>query len=126
MDCRPPDSSAHGILQARILVAIPFSRGIVLIQGSNLGLLHFRQIFLPSEPQGKLKVKVIQSCLTLCDSKDYPTRLLCPWDSLHRNIRVGNHSLLQGDLPNPGIQPRSPALQADSLPSEPVTNHEII
>ena len=24
-----------------------------------------------------------------------------------------------GDLPNPGIQPRSPALQADSLPSEP-------
>ena len=26
------------------------------------------------------------------------------------------HSL--GDLPNPGIEPRSPALQADSLPSE--------
>ena len=24
-----------------------------------------------------------------------------------------------GDLPNPGIQPRSPALQADSLPAEP-------
>ena len=24
-----------------------------------------------------------------------------------------------GDLPNPGIQPRSPALQADSLSSEP-------
>ena len=29
MDCSPPDSSVHGILQARILekVAIPFSRG---------------------------------------------------------------------------------------------------
>ena len=25
----------------------------------------------------------------------------------------------QGDLPNPGIEPRSPALQADALPSEP-------
>ena len=25
-----------------------------------------------------------------------------------------------GDLPNPGIEPRSPALQADSLPSEPL------
>ena len=24
-----------------------------------------------------------------------------------------------GDLPNPGIEPRSPALEADSLPSEP-------
>ena len=31
---------------------------------------------------------------------------------------MGCHALLQ-DLPNPGIQPRSPALQADSLPSEP-------
>jgi len=24
-----------------------------------------------------------------------------------------------GDLPNPGIEPRSPSLQADSLPSQP-------
>ena len=24
-----------------------------------------------------------------------------------------------GDLPNPGIEPRSPTLQADTLPSEP-------
>ena len=24
-----------------------------------------------------------------------------------------------GDLPNPGIKPRSPALQADSLPAQP-------
>ena len=34
-----------------------------------------------------------------------------------------------GDLPNPGIEPRSPALQADSLPSEPpcmVTNLDSI
>jgi len=39
MDCGPPGSSVHGILQARILewVAIPFSRGL------NLGLLHYRQ-----------------------------------------------------------------------------------
>ena len=27
---------------------------------------------------------------------------------------------LPGDLPNPGIKPRSPTLQADSLPSEPL------
>ena len=30
--------------------------------------------------------------------------------------------LSPGDLPNPGIKPRSPALQADSLPSEPPEN----
>ena len=28
-----------------------------------------------------------------------------------------------GDLPDPGIELRSPALQADSLPSEPPGNH---
>ena len=51
MDCSPPDSSVHGILQARIL--------------------------------------------------EY---LSCP---------------PPGDLPNPGMEPGSPTLQADSLPSEP-------
>ena len=40
-------------------------------------------------------------------------------DSPGKNTGVGCHALLQGDLPNPGIEPRSHALQADSLPSEP-------
>ena len=26
---------------------------------------------------------------------------------------------IQGDLPNPGIEPKSPTLQVDSLPAEP-------
>ena len=30
------------------------------------------------------------------------------------------HSLLQGNLPDSGTEPGSPALQADSLPSEPL------
>ena len=56
MDCSPPGSSDHGILQARILVAIVQSsltgvgcrsllQGIFLTQGSNS---------LPSEPPAKL------------------------------------------------------------------------
>ena len=32
---------------------------------------------------------------------------------------MGCHSLLQGNLPNPKIEPGSPELQAYSLPSEP-------
>ena len=36
-----------------------------------------------------------------------------------RNTGVGGHALLQGNLPNPGVELRSPALQVDSLPSEP-------
>ena len=35
---------------------------------------------------------------------------------------VGSHSLLQGNLPDQGIKPWSPALQADSLSSEPTGN----
>ena len=48
----------------------------------------------------------------------WSTRLLCPWDSPGKNTEVGSHSLW-GNLPNLGIEPRSPALQADFLPSEP-------
>ena len=47
MDCSPPGSLVHGILQARILewVAMPaLLQGIFLTQELNLGLLHFRQI----------------------------------------------------------------------------------
>ena len=55
--------------------------------------------------------------------------LLCPWNSLGRNIRVDCHCLIQGikpglplpypgDRPNPGIKPESSTLQADSLLSE--------
>ena len=58
-----------------------------------------------------MKVKVAQSCLTLCD----------PLDSTVHGIpqASGNPFPSPGDLPNPGIKPRSPALQADSLPAEP-------
>ena len=43
VDCSPPGSSVHAILQARILewVAVPFCRGSS--QGSNPDLLHCRQ-----------------------------------------------------------------------------------
>ena len=40
-------------------------------------------------------------------------------DSPGKNTGVGCHALLLGVLLNPGIEPRSPALQADSLLSEP-------
>ena len=48
-----------------------------------------------------------------------PTRLLCPWGFSRRECWSGLPCPPLGDLPNPGIEPRSPALQADSLPSEP-------
>ena len=35
------------------------------------------------------------------------TRLLSPWDSPGKNTGVGCHALPPGDLPDPGIEPKS-------------------
>ena len=42
-----------------------------------------------------------------------------PGDFLGMNTGVGCHCPPPGHLSNPGIKPRSPAFQEDSLPSEP-------
>ena len=98
-----PDSSVHGISQARILewVAILF-QGIFLTQGSNLcclHLLHYRLILYPLSHLGMLFSD--QSCPILCDP------MVCPWNSLGKNTGVGCHSLLQGIFltqeSNPGL-----------------------
>ena len=65
-----------------------------------------------------------QSCQTLCD----PVDCSLPGSSIHgipqaRFSRQEYWSGLPfpspGDLPNPGIEPRSPTLEADALNSEP-------
>ena len=48
------------------------------------------------------------------------TRLLCPWGFSRQASWNGLSCPLPGALPNPGIQPRSPALQANSLQTEPL------
>ena len=63
---------------------------------------------------------VTQSCLTLWNAMDCSP----PGSSVHggspgKHTGVGCHALPPGDLPNPGIEPRSPALQEDLLLSEP-------
>ena len=54
-----------------------------------------------------------------CDPKDYSL----PGSSVHgfSQARILESVAISssGDLPDPGIKPRSPALQADSLPMEP-------
>ena len=63
---------------------------------------------------------VAQSCPTLCN----PWNCNPPSPSLHgdclgKNTGSGLPRPPPGDLPNLGVEPRSPALQADSLPSKP-------
>ena len=67
----------------------------------------------------KVKVLVSKSSLALCDSMDCSL----PGSSIHGILQQEYWSGVSfpspEDLPVPGIKPRSPALQADSLPSEP-------
>ena len=62
---------------------------------------------------------VVQSCLTLCDPMDCSP----PGSSVHGILQARTLEWVAcpppGDLPDPGIKPRSSALQADSLLSEP-------
>ena len=74
---------------------------------------------------------VYVSCWVVSDSLTPCTVALCPWDSLGKNTGLVCHfflqailecvviSLLQGNLPDPGLEPMSPALKADLLLSEP-------
>ena len=48
-----------------------------------------------------------------------PARLLCPWEFSRQEYWSGLPCPPPGDLPNPGIKHRSPALQVDSLQTEP-------
>ena len=55
---------------------------------------------------------------------DILVECLSPWNTLTLPVKKDEYwSRLQfpspGDLPDPGIEPRSPVLQADTLPSEP-------
>ena len=60
-----------------------------------------------------MKVKVAQSCPTLCDPMDYTVHGI-----LQAKILEWVAFSFPGHLPNPGIKPRSPALQVNSLPAE--------
>ena len=67
-------------------------------------------------------VLVARSCPTLCD----PMNSSLPGSSVDEILQARILSGLPfpslADLPNPGIELGSPALQADSLPSEPPGN----
>ena len=52
----------------------------------------------------KVKMKVAQSCQTLCD----PMNLYSPWNSPGQNTGVGRLSLLQGIFPTQGLNPSLP------------------
>ena len=68
----------------------------------------------------KVEVLVTQSCLTLCDPMDYVAQQAPLSMAFSRQeYWSGQPFPSPGDLPNPEIEPRSLALQVDSLLSKP-------
>ena len=59
---------------------------------------------------------VTQLCPTLCNHMDCSCQ--ATWNSPGKNIGVGSPFSSPGDLPDPGIKPRSLSLLVNSLPSE--------
>ena len=58
-------------------------------------------------------------CPTLWPHGLKPARLLCPWGFSRQEYWSGLLCPPPGDLANPGIKPRFPTLQTDSLPCDP-------
>ena len=109
MDCSPPGSCIHGDSPGKN-TGVGFHtllQGIFPTQGSNPGLPCGRQILYHLSHQGSPWIlKWIAYAFTVQGI------LLAEYWS-------GQPFPYPGDLPNPGIEPRCPALQVDSLPSEP-------
>ena len=68
---------------------------------------------------------VAQLCLTLFHPIDCSMPGSSMWGFLRQEYWRGLPCPLPRDLPNPGIEPRYPALQADSLPIEPPVKPKI-
>ena len=142
------DYTVHGIFQARILewVTFPFSRGSSqtrnrtqvsciagrffiswgtreakqnkLVKGKTSQIISFKLKAKNVQCNQRLKRKKKGKSMTLWDHIGY--RL--PSASVHGISKQECWSGLPfpspGDLPDPGIEPRSPALLADDLPTE--------
>ena len=144
MDYRPLGSPVHGILQARKMkwIAIPFSRGsywpkdqtwVSCTAGRFFTIWAIKEAYAAS--QCGLLYAIITPVFSICavlsrsvlsDSLRphglQPTRLLCTWEFSREEYWSALPCPPPGKLPNPGIEPASlasPALQADSLPTEP-------
>ena len=130
MDYRPPGSSVHGILQARLLEWVAFSPpGDLPDPGSNTRLLHLRwqvdslRLAPPRKPFRALERKKVKLLSRV-------RLFVTPWTVAYQAPLSMGFSRQEywsglpfpspGDLPDPGIKPGSPTLEADALTSEPL------
>ena len=114
MNWTSPGSSVYGILQLRILewVVLLSSRWSSQPRDRTYisCLLYWQASSLPLVPP-ESESEVAQLCPTPCDPMDCSL----PSSSVHGIFQTR----VQGNLPDLGIEPGSPMMQANALPSEP-------
>ena len=125
IDCSPPGFAVHRILQARILewVAIPFSRGSSWRRDWTR-VSHVAGRFFNVWATREAHTRVVE-----LKSLSRVQLFVTPWTVAHQAPLSRGFSRQEywsglpfpspGDLPNPRIEPRSPALEADALSSHP-------
>ena len=105
-----PGVDSHSLLQ-----------GIFPTQGLNLGLLALQADSLPSVPLGKPQSESVSH--SIMSYSLWLRRLACQaslsMGFSRQGCWNGQPFLSPGDHSVPGIEPRSPALQTDSIPSKP-------
>ena len=92
------------------------NRSLLPITRKVFGSIWYKNVYYVFS---EVKMKVAQSCPTLCNLMDCSP----PGSSVHGILQARILEWLAspspGDLPNPGVEPRSSALRAEFLPLEP-------
>ena len=95
------------------------SHGHVSLRDRNKGLSILRTTDWVSDFLSPVVLDLVtQSCPTLCDPMDYSPPGSSVYGIFQARILEWVATPSSRDLPNPGIEPRSFELQADSLPAE--------
>ena len=121
-----PSSESGRLNQLWFTSAFPFPL-LIPVSGHTLHLLPKPRFWHESSvcvshpftwPNYSVTVLVAQSCPTLCDPMGSAHQAPLSMGSSRQGYWSGLPFPSPGDLPNPGIEPGSPALQADSLLTE--------
>ena len=97
-------------------VVIHTAKGFSIVNEAKVGVFWNSLAFSVTQHAFLLRRSVVSNSLRPCGLQ--PARLLCPWGFSRQEYWSVLPCPPSGDLPNPGIEPWSPTLQTDSLPSK--------
>ena len=112
-------SMYHICIHSSVDELLNWFHGLALAMNIGVLVSFWIIIFSRYMPRSRIARSYESESYSIVSDSLQPHGLCSPWNSPGQNTGVGSVSPSPGDLPNPGIESRSPALQADSLPAEP-------